>query len=110
MAQVVQDGAAGSPVARAQVQQTVQAALHGLQGQPHVIDVRNFGLVAGIELAPIPGQPGARGQAIFRAMFESGLLVRVTGDIIALSPPLIVSAAQIDEIASRLAEGLARLD
>ena len=87
-----------------------EAALHGLQGQPHVIDVRNFGLVAGIELAPIPGQPGARGQAIFRAMFESGLLVRVTGDIIALSPPLIVSAAQIDEIASRLAEGLARLD
>ena len=87
-----------------------EAALHGLKGLPHVIDIRNFGLVAGIELASIPGQPGARGQAIFRAMFDSGLLIRVTGDIIALSPPLIISAGQIDEIASRLADGLARLD
>jgi beta-alanine--pyruvate transaminase len=87
-----------------------EAALHGLKGLPHVIDIRNFGLVAGIELASIPGQPGVRGQAIFRAMFDSGLLIRVTGDIIALSPPLIISAGQIDEIASRLADGLARLD
>ncbi len=86
-----------------------EAALHGLAGLPHVIDVRNFGLVAGIELASIPGQPGARGQAIFRAMFDAGLLIRVTGDIIALSPPLIISAAQIDEIASRLADGLRHL-
>jgi beta-alanine--pyruvate transaminase len=86
-----------------------QAALHGLAGLPHVIDVRNFGLVAGVELEPFPGQPGARGQAIFRAMFDSGLLIRVTGDIIALSPPLIISAAQIDEIAGRLAEGLRQL-
>jgi beta-alanine--pyruvate transaminase len=87
-----------------------EAVLHGLKGHRHVIDIRNFGLVAGIELAPVPGQPGARGQAIFRAMFDTGLLIRVTGDIIALSPPLIVSAAQIDEIAGRLADGLARLD
>lgn len=86
-----------------------EAALHGLAGLPHVIDIRNFGLVAGIELAAIPGQPGARGQAIFRAMFDAGLLIRVTGDIIALSPPLIISAAQIDEIASRLADGLRHL-
>jgi beta-alanine--pyruvate transaminase len=86
-----------------------EAALHGLNGCPHVIDIRNFGLVAGIELAPLPGQPGARGQAIFRAMFDTGLLIRVTGDIIALSPPLIVSGEQIDEIAGRLAKGLAAL-
>ncbi|MEN9933303.1 MAG: hypothetical protein RIS17_1876 [Pseudomonadota bacterium] len=86
-----------------------EAALHALAGLPHVIDIRNFGLVAGIELASIPGQPGARGQAIFRAMFDAGLLIRVTGDIIALSPPLIISAAQIDEIASRLADGLRHL-
>jgi len=83
-----------------------EAALHALQGLPHVIDVRNHGLVAGIELASIPGQPGARGQALFRAMFDSGLLIRVTGDIIALSPPLIVTPAQIDEIAGRIAAGL----
>ena len=86
-----------------------ETALHALRGLPHVIDVRNFGLVAGIELASIPGQPGARGQAIFRAMFDSGLLIRVTGDIIALSPPLIISPAQIDEIAGRLAQALGQM-
>lgn len=86
-----------------------EQALHGLAGLPHVIDIRNFGLIAGIELAPIPGQPGVRGQNLFRALFDSGLLIRVTGDIIALSPPLIISAAQIDEIAGRLAEGLRQL-
>ena len=86
-----------------------EQALHGLAGLPHVIDIRNFGLIAGIELASIPGQPGVRGQNLFRALFDSGLLIRVTGDIIALSPPLIISAAQIDEIAGRLAEGLRQL-
>jgi beta-alanine--pyruvate transaminase len=66
--------------------------------------------VAGIELASIPGQLGPRGQALFRAMFDAGLLIRVTGDIIALSPPLIISEGQIDEMVARLADGLARLD
>jgi beta-alanine--pyruvate transaminase len=86
-----------------------QAALHGLKELPHVIDIRNFGLVAGIELAPRPGAPGARGQDIFRAMFDAGLLIRVTGDIIALSPPLIISTDQIDEIVTRLDDGLRQL-
>ena len=86
-----------------------EAAMHSLAGLPHVIDIRNCGLVAGIELAPMPGQPGQRGQAIFRAMFDAGLLIRVTGDIIALSPPLIISENQIDDIASRLADGLRAL-
>ena len=86
-----------------------ETALHGLKGLPNVVDIRNFGLVAGIELAARPDQPGARGQALFRAMFDTGLLIRVTGDIIALSPPLIISADQIDEIASRLAAGLKAL-
>jgi len=86
-----------------------EAALHGLHGLPHVIDIRNFGLVAGIELAPRPGAPGARGQDVFRAMFDAGLLIRVTGDIIALSPPLIISTDQIDEIVTRLDDGLRQL-
>jgi beta-alanine--pyruvate transaminase len=86
-----------------------ETALHALAGLPHVIDVRNFGLVGGIELAPLPGQPGVRGQTLFRAMFDAGLLIRVTGDIIALSPPLIISEAQIDEITGRLAEALQHL-
>jgi beta-alanine--pyruvate transaminase len=87
-----------------------EQALHALRSHPHVVDIRNFGLVAGIELASIPGQPGTRGQALFRAMFDAGLLIRVTGDIIALSPPLIISEGQIDEMVARLADGLARLD
>ena len=83
--------------------------MHSLAGLPHVIDIRNFGLIGAIELASIPGQPGSRGQQIFRSLFDTGLLIRVTGDIIALSPPLIISEAQIDEIADRLATGLRQL-
>ena len=86
-----------------------EAAMHSLAGLPHVIDIRNFGLIGAIELASIPGQPGSRGQQIFRSLFDTGLLIRVTGDIIALSPPLIISEAQIDQIADRLATGLRQL-
>ena len=85
-----------------------QAALHSLRGQRHVIDVRNLGLVAGVELEPRPGAPGARATDLFRTCFDEGLLVRVTGDIIALSPPLILEKAHIDEIVERLAGVLAR--
>lgn len=75
-------------------------AAHDMRGAPHVIDVRSMGLVAGIELAPREGQPGARAHEAFVRCFEQGTLVRVTGDTIALSPPLIVSKAQIDELFS----------
>lgn len=84
-----------------------ERAVHGLAGERHVIDVRNLGLVAGIELAPMPGAPGVRGQAVFRALFDAGLLVRATGDIIALSPPLIVEAGQIDAMVATIADALA---
>ncbi len=77
-------------------------AMHRLRGAPHVIDVRNIGLVAGIELAPRESAPGARAFATFVECFERGLLIRVTGDVIALSPPLIVEPGQIDEIAETL--------
>ncbi len=80
------------------------AAAHGLRGKPHVIDIRTLGMVAGIELAPRDGAPGARAAEVFRRAFDTGLLVRVTGEIIALSPPLIISAAQIDEIFGRIGE------
>jgi beta-alanine--pyruvate transaminase len=79
-----------------------EAALHGLADCRNVIDIRNIGLMAGIELAPREGAPGARGTDVFRQAFDTGLLIRVTGDIIALSPPLIVSEEQITEIADRL--------
>jgi beta-alanine--pyruvate transaminase len=83
-----------------------EEAVHSLRGLPHVIDVRNFGLMAGIELEPIAGQPTVRAFNAFLRCFEKGLLVRTTGDIIALSPPLIISEAQIDEIAGIIADTL----
>jgi beta-alanine--pyruvate transaminase len=81
-------------------------AAHGMRHAPHVIDVRNLGLVAGIELAPRDGAVGARAMEVFHRAFDAGLLIRVTGDIIALSPPLIISEAQIHEIFDTLAEVL----
>jgi len=79
-----------------------EEALHALKGVGHVIDIRNFGLMAGIELAPSPGKPGARGFQVFIKCFERGVLTRVAGDTIALSPPLIISKQQIDEIVGTL--------
>lgn len=79
-----------------------EETLHALKGEPHVVDIRNIGLMAGIELQPRPGEAGERGQEIFHAAYDSGLLIRVTGDTIALSPPLIISEAQIAEIGERL--------
>ena len=86
--------------------QAWENAAHAMRDAPHVIDVRNLGLVAGIELSPRDGAVGARGMEVFHRAFDAGLLIRVTGDIIALSPPLIISEAQIHEIFGVLAEVL----
>ncbi len=85
-------------------------AVHALRGLPHVIDIRSVGLVAGIELAPLPGKPGARAMAAFKQAFADGILVRVTGDIIALSPPLVLEKTHIDELFGKLADVLRKLD
>ena len=82
-------------------------AVHSLRGTRHVIDVRNLGLVAGIELEPRAGAPGARGMEVFQRCFDEGLLIRVTGDTIALSPPLIIEQSHIDEIVGKLADVVA---
>ena len=81
-------------------------AVHSLRESPHVIDIRNIGLVGAIELAPIAGAPGKRAFDIFRDCFERGVLVRTTGDIIALSPPLIVEDSHIDQAISTIADVL----
>jgi len=81
-------------------------AVHSLDESPHVIDVRNIGLVGAIELESIPGAPGKRGFDVFRTCFERGVLIRTTGDIIALSPPLIVEDAHIDQAISTIADVL----
>ncbi|KGJ15259.1 aspartate aminotransferase family protein [Paracoccus sanguinis] len=81
-------------------------ALHGLADHPHVVDIRNMGLIGAVELAPIDGQPGKRAFDAFLKAYEAGILIRVTGDIIALSPPLIISEAQIDELIGTLGQVL----
>jgi beta-alanine--pyruvate transaminase len=83
--------------------------VHSLRGLPHVVDLRNLGLIGAIELEPIPGKPGARGFQAFLSAFEKGLLVRVTGDIVALSPPLIIERSHIDQVFGTLAETLREL-
>ncbi len=75
-----------------------QAAAHSMKSAPGVIDIRDYGLIAGIELAPRAGKPGARAMDVFRKCFDDGLLVRVTGDIVALSPPLIIEKPHVDRI------------
>jgi beta-alanine--pyruvate transaminase len=82
-------------------------AVHSLRESPHVIDIRNIGLVAGIELQPRAGSPGARAYEVFVKAFEKGALIRITGDIIALSPPLIVEPKHIDQLVTTLREILA---
>jgi beta-alanine--pyruvate transaminase len=84
-------------------------ALHGLRGLPHVIDIRNIGLVGGVELAPLPGQPAKRAFDVFLDCWERGVLIRTTGDTIALSPPLIIEKQQIDQIIGTLADALRRV-
>jgi beta-alanine--pyruvate transaminase len=75
-----------------------QAAIHALRGEPHVKDIRNLGLMGAVELNSRDGAPGTRAYDVFLKCFEKGVMVRFTGDILAFSPPLIVTDAQIDEI------------
>jgi beta-alanine--pyruvate transaminase len=86
-----------------------EQALHGLKGLPHVTDIRNLGLLGGIDLAPRPGAPGARAFELYKACYEQGVLVRASGDMIVLSPPFIITEAQIDTIAGTLAANLKAL-
>lgn len=95
----------------AQLEAHWERAVHSLRVCPNVIDVRNIGLIGAIELAPRPGAPGTRAfDAFTRAFHEQDLLIRTTGDIIALSPPLIIEPAQIDEIVEKLGRVLMTLD
>ncbi|MGZ3242107.1 MAG: aminotransferase class III-fold pyridoxal phosphate-dependent enzyme, partial [Burkholderiaceae bacterium] len=85
-------------------------AAHSLKGLPYVKDVRNLGLVCGIELEGIPGKPTARAFDVFLKCFcEKGVLIRTTGDIIALSPPLIIDKKQIDQLFGSIADALKEL-
>src|ERR1700719_756606 len=77
-------------------------AVHSLRGLPHVLDVRNYGLIGAVELEPRAGKPGARAFEVFLKCFEHGVMVRQTGDTIAMSPPLIIESKQIARIVETL--------
>ena len=81
-------------------------AIHSLKGLPHVIDLRNLGLIGAIELEPIAGQPTRRAMDVFARCYDDGLLVRTTGDTVALSPPLIIEDQHIERIVDTLGKAL----
>jgi beta-alanine--pyruvate transaminase len=81
-------------------------AVHSLKGSPNVIDIRNIGLTACVELAPIAGKVGTRGFDVFLKCFERGVLLRASGDIVPMSPPLIIEKPQIDQLVGTLADAI----
>ncbi|MCV6823927.1 MULTISPECIES: aspartate aminotransferase family protein [Halocynthiibacter] len=87
-----------------------QEALHSLKGLPHVIDIRNMGLIGAVELEPIAGEPTKRAFNAFLEAYDKGVLIRTTGDIIAMSPPLIIEKEHIDQLIGTLADVLKSLD
>ncbi|URI06836.1 aspartate aminotransferase family protein [Aquincola tertiaricarbonis] len=92
-----------------QLQGYFAEALHSLKGLPNVIDIRNIGLVGGVELAPRAGEPGKRAFDVFLDCWEQGLMIRTTGDTIALSPPLIIEREHIDRIVDTLRTAIGRV-
>ena len=87
-----------------------QEALHSLKGLPHVKDIRNMGLIGAVELEPIAGEPAKRAFAAFLGAYEKGILIRTTGDIIAMSPPLIIEKSHIGQLIGTLADVLKKLN
>ena len=87
-----------------------EQAIHSLKGTKHVVDLRNLGLIGAIELEPRAGKPGARGQETFLKCYEAGMLTRVTGDTLAMSPPFIVEKSQIDQMVNTLKDVLSKID
>ena len=94
----------------AQMAPSFEAAVHSLKGAPHVMDCRNLGLMGAIELASRAGAPTARAFEVFLKCYEKGVLIRTTGDIIALTPSLIVEKEQIERITDTLREVLATVE
>jgi len=87
----------------------LEDAVHSLRGAPHVVDVRNLGMMSGIELAPHPDGAGVRGHELFLRGLDAGVFYRVNGDIVAIAPPLVCERTHIDLAVSKLRGILAQL-
>ncbi len=86
-----------------------EAAVHGLKGARHVLDIRNYGLAAGFTIAPVAGEPARRPYDIAMACWKKGFYVRYGGDTIQLAPPFISEKAEIDRLVSALDDALAEV-
>jgi beta-alanine--pyruvate transaminase len=84
----------------------LEEAVHSLRDEPHVIDIRNLGMAAAIELAPREGEASKRAMEVFHWCFDNGAMVRYTGDIIALGPALIAQESDIERIVETVRRGL----
>ncbi len=85
---------------------TLEQAIHGLKGEPNVIDIRNCQLAAAVELAPMEGKPGLRGLRVFEEALKRGVLFRFTGDILAMGPPFISTPEELNRMAEVLRESI----
>jgi beta-alanine--pyruvate transaminase len=94
----------------AKIAKVLDDGVHSLKGSPHVIDIRCHGLVAGVELATRGTTVGARGFDTFLRCYQKGILIRQTGDIMAIAPPLIIDEKQIAQIVDTLREVLRTID
>jgi len=92
-----------------EIAQYWEDAAHSLKDCPNVVDIRNIGLIAAIELAPRPGAVGARGLEAHIKAFEKGAYIRTTGDVLAFAPPLIIQKAEIDQLFGTAREVLSAL-
>jgi beta-alanine--pyruvate transaminase len=84
-------------------------AVHSLKGRPRVVDIRNAGLLAAIELEAVPGEAGKFAQAVHSHCFEAGVMVRAVGESVVMSPPLVIERGQVDQLVSAIGGALARV-
>jgi beta-alanine--pyruvate transaminase len=88
----------------AELAPVLERAVHSLQGEPHVADIRNLGLAAAVDLTPVPGQPALRAVQVFENALKEGLMVRFSGETLAMAPPFVSSAGEVEA----MVEGLRR--
>jgi beta-alanine--pyruvate transaminase len=85
-----------------ELEPVLEQALHALKGEPGVTDIRNIGLAGAVDLEPLPGQPGLRGLKAFERGLDEGILLRFTGDTLAVAPPFISTAAELSDMAEKM--------
>jgi beta-alanine--pyruvate transaminase len=83
-----------------------ERAAHALRDAPHVVDIRNIGLLAAIDVTPRDGAPGARGAECAKRCFDDGILIRSSGDTLVLSPPLIIAESEIEMVFATIRRAL----